>query len=169
MRFQLRKTEEKDIRAVMNIIKQAQQYFKERNIDQWQNGYPNELIIKEDIKREWSYILADGDNVVATAAISFEGEPTYDEIYEGRWLSNEKYAVIHRICVNNEFKGIGLASQILDSAERLCVERNVHSIKIDTHKENVSMQKSLVKKGYKYCGIIYLEDKSERIAFEKLF
>lgn len=169
MRFQLRKTEDRDISAVMNIIKQAQQYFKERNIDQWQNGYPNELIIKEDIKKGWSYILTDGDNVVATAAISFEGEQTYDEIYEGRWLSNEKYAVIHRICVNNEFKGNGLASQILDSAERLCIERNVHSIKIDTHKENISMQRSLVKKGYKYCGIIYLEDKSERIAFEKLF
>ena len=169
MRFQLRKTEDRDISAVMNIIKQAQQYFKEKNIDQWQNGYPNELIIKEDIKKGWSYILTDDDNVVATAAISFEGEQTYDEIYEGRWLSDEKYAVIHRICVNNEFKGNGLASQILDSAERLCIERNVHSIKIDTHKENVSMQRSLVKKGYKYCGIIYLEDKSERIAFEKLF
>lgn len=169
MRFQLRKTEDRDISAVMHIIKQAQQYFKEKNIDQWQNGYPDELIIKEDIKRGWSYILSDGDNVVATAAISFEGEPTYDEIYEGRWLSNEKYAVIHRICVNSEFKGTGLASQILDSAEKLCVERNVHSIKIDTHKENISMQRSLVKNGYKYCGIIYLEDKSERIAFEKLF
>ena len=42
------------------------------------------------------------------------------------------------------------------------------SIKVDTHKDNISMQKLLRKNDFKYCGIIYLEDGSERIAFEKL-
>lgn len=169
MEYKLRGTRDEDIPRVMEIIKQAQDYFKERNIDQWQNGYPSEEVIKEDIQREWSYVLKDKGNIVATAAISFEGEPTYNEIYNGEWLSYGEYAVIHRICVDNEYKGAGLASQILASAENLCIAKRVNSIKIDTHKENISMRKTLVKNEYKYCGIIYLEDKSERIAFEKIF
>ena len=30
------------------------------------------------------------------------------------------------------------------------------------------MQRLLEKSGFKYCGIIYLEDGNERIAFEKI-
>lgn len=169
MECKLRRTRDEDVIRVMEIIKQAQEYFKARNIDQWQNGYPEKEVIKADIQSGWSYVWKEKDKIVATAAISFDGEPTYDEIYNGEWFSSGEYAVIHRICVDNEYKGLGLASQILDSAESLCVDRNVHSIKIDTHRENISMQKSLIKNGYKYCGIIYLEDKSERVAFEKIF
>ncbi|HBN29292.1 MAG TPA: GNAT family N-acetyltransferase, partial [Clostridiaceae bacterium] len=47
------------------------------------------------------------------------------------------------------------------------LSKGVHSIKIDTHRENKSMQRLLKKNGFEYCGIIYLKDKSERIAFEK--
>lgn len=39
--MKFRKAAEKDINAIMNIINQAQNYFKEQGIDQWQNGYPN--------------------------------------------------------------------------------------------------------------------------------
>ena len=46
----LRKTKTTDIPRVMEIINQAKQYFKENDIDQWQDGYPNNMTIQEDIK-----------------------------------------------------------------------------------------------------------------------
>ena len=39
---------------------------------------------------------------------------------------------------------------------------------MDTHEDNISMQRLLEKNNFKYCGIIYLEDGNKRIAFEKL-
>ena len=39
----------------MKIIREAQLYFKEQGIDQWQNNYPNEDVIKNDIKNNNSY------------------------------------------------------------------------------------------------------------------
>lgn len=165
--MEFRKTLESDIGDIMNIIKQAQDYFKDHGIDQWQNNYPNFETIKNDINNKNSYVLLNDNKIAATAVISFDGEKTYDTI-EGRWLSNNKYAVVHRIAVDNNFKGQGLSSTILEHAEKMCLERSVHSIKIDTHKENIPMQKLLKKNNFKYCGIIYLEDKSERIAFEKI-
>jgi RimJ/RimL family protein N-acetyltransferase len=57
---------------------------------------------------------------------------------------------------------------MLEQIEEICLERGVHSIKVDTHEENLSMQKLLEKNGFAYCGVIYLEDHSKRIGFEKI-
>lgn len=166
--MEFRRTAETDINIIMNIVRQAQAYFKEQRIDQWQNGYPNIETINRDIADKNSYVLLKDNNVVATAAVSFDGEKTYDMIYDGEWISNDEYAVIHRIAVDNNHKGLGLSSQTIKKVEELCLNKGVHSIKIDTHEENISMQKLLEKNGFKHCGTIYLEDKSKRIAFEKI-
>lgn len=51
--------------------------------------------------------------------------------------------------------------------EELCLSKGVHSIKIDTHEENISMQRLLKKNKFQYRGVIYLEDGNKRIAFER--
>lgn len=167
--MEFRRTVESDINNVMKIITQAQAYFKEKEIDQWQNGYPNVQSIQNDILNQYSYVLLKYNDIVGTAAISFDGDSNYEQIHNGEWITNEKYAVIHRIAVDSTHKGIGLASIIIDNVEDLCISRGIYSIKIDTHKDNISMQKLVGKNGFKYCGVIYLEDGSERIAFEKTF
>lgn len=168
IRMKFRKSVKTDIDGIMNIIKQAQAYLKGLGINQWQNNYPNAEIINNDIDNNNSYVLLKDDKIVATAAISFDGEKTYDSIYGGQWISNNEYAVIHRIAVDNNYKGSGLAPQIIKNAEQLCLSKGVYSIKVDTHEENLSMQKMLKKNGFQYCGIIYLKDGSKRIAFEKI-
>ena len=166
--MKFRKSVETDINDIMNIIRQAQDYFKEQEINQWQDNYPNNCTISNDIANKNSYVLLKDNKIVATVAISFDGEKTYDSIYEGEWISNNEYAVIHRIAVDNTYKGLGLSSEIIKHAQELCLNKGVHSIKVDTHEENISMQKLLEKNKFKYCGIIYLEDGNKRIAFEKI-
>ncbi|MGL4760050.1 MAG: GNAT family N-acetyltransferase [Sarcina sp.] len=163
-----RKSKIEDVEKIMYIIKQAQDYLKSQGIDQWQNGYPNAQTILNDIKNDVSYVLEENGEVLATTVISFDGEPTYDKIYKGQWLSNYNFAVIHRIAVNNDYKGRGLAGKIIEATQEFCTEKDVKSIRIDTHIENISMQNSVKKNGFKYCGIIYVCDGSDRVAFEKL-
>ena len=166
--MEFRKSIKSDLDNIMIIIKEAQKYFKENNIDQWQDNYPNEETILNDINNETSYVLVNDNDVVATASISFEEEKTYKNIVEN-WLTNDRYVVIHRIAVSNDYKGLRLSSTILDNAKALALKNSIHSIKIDTHKDNKAMQRVLKKNNFTYCGIIYLEDNSERIAFEKTF
>ena len=166
--MEFRKSIKSDLDNIMIIIKEAQKYFKENNIDQWQDNYPNEETILNDINNETSYVLVKDNNIVATASISFEEEKTYKNI-DGNWLTNDRYVVIHRIAVSNDYKGFRLSSTILDNAKALALKNSIHSIKIDTHKDNKAMQRVLKKNNFTYCGIIYLEDNSERIAFEKTF
>ena len=163
----LRYTKLEDIERVMEIIKQAQQYFKEKGINQWQNGYPNAKVIENDIKNGHSFVLIKNNKIVGTIAISFEGEATYNKIFEGDWKSNDNYAVIHRIAVDHELKGIGLSSEMIKQTELMCNKKSVGSIKVDTHEDNQAMQRSLIKNGFDYCGVIYLADGGKRVAFEK--
>lgn len=163
----LRYTKLEDIERVMEIIKQAQQYFKEKGINQWQNGYPNAKVIENDIKNGHSFVLIKNNEIVRTIAISFEGEATYNKIFEGAWKSNDNYAIIHRIAVDHELKGIGLSSEMIKQTELMCNKKSVGSIKVDTHEDNQAMQRSLIKNGFDYCGVIYLADGSKRVAFEK--
>lgn len=157
-----------DVREIMEIINQAKEFLKGKGIDQWQDGYPNEDTIIEDIKNDESYVLEEDGRVIATSMVTFKGEASYDVIYDGKWLSNGKYAAIHRIAVDNRHKGLGLSTEIIKHIEKFCVDRGVYSIKIDTHKENTSMQNVIKKNQFKYCGIIYVDGSSKRIAFEKL-
>jgi predicted GNAT family N-acyltransferase len=166
--MEFRKAVEANVDSIMKIIKQAQYYFKEKGINQWQNNYPNVEVISNDVAEKNSYVLLQNNEVVATAVVSFNGERTYESIYEGEWISNKEYAVVHRIAVDNNYKGLGLSSQIIKNVEELCIEKGVFSIKVDTHEQNLSMQKLLRKNKFEYCGIIYLEDNSKRIAFEKI-
>lgn len=166
--MKFRKTTLQDIDNVMKIINEAKEYLKKNTIDQWQNGYPNSDTIYTDIKNNSSYVLENENEILATSMVSFEEDKTYKDIYNGKWINNSDYAVIHRIAVSEKAKGTGIASIIIKKVENLSKENKVSSIRVDTHKDNISMQRLLEKNGFKYCGIIYLEDGSERIAFEKL-
>jgi RimJ/RimL family protein N-acetyltransferase len=50
----------------------------------------------------------------------------------------------------------------------MAVQANIKSFKVDTHKDNIPMQKTLEKNGFAYCGRIVLLDGNSRIAYEKL-
>ena len=167
--MEFRKTEKEDIPGIMRIICQAQEYMKEQGIDQWQDGYPNEAVFEEDIVRGYSYVMEEGGKIIGTMAVIFDGEPSYDKIYDGAWKTvKEPYAAIHRVAVDGAQKGRGIAGVMLSEVEKMCRVRGVRSMKNDTHRDNRSMQRMLEKNGFGYCGKIFLEDGAERIAFEKL-
>ena len=163
--MKLRLTTTNDLDAVMTIINQAKTYFKEHGINQWQDGYPNEISIINDISNHEAYVLDCDNEVIATAMISKTAEPNYNYI-DGKWLQSDDYIVVHRIAVRDDQKGIGLAKIIIDEAIKIYPE--ISSIRVDTHDDNLSMQRFLTKYGFTYCGIIYLENKETRRAYEKI-
>lgn len=163
-----RKTEINDVDRILEIIIQAQEYFKLRDIDQWQDGYPNRDSILSDMEKGDSFVILEGDKIVGTTAISFSVEATYNKIFQGQWLDDIEYAVVHRVAFDNSFKGKGMGTEVFNYAEKLCREKNIFSIRVDTHRDNIAMQRLIEKNDFSYCGIIYLDDGAERLAYEKI-
>ncbi len=163
-----RKGVDADLESVMELVADAQNWFREQGIDQWQDGYPTRELISSDILRCENYIVEHKGVVVATSVISFRGEPTYSEIVGKGWLNENPYVVVHRIAVSDECRRKGIAKEILHYTEELCIEKGVSDIRIDTHCDNRAMRSLLKKMGYTHCGRITLASGALREAYQKV-
>ncbi len=163
------KTQTKDIPFLMTMFSEASAFLKKNSVNQWQNGYPDIFVIENDIKNGESYIVLNENEIAGTFVLTFREEETYIKIYNGKWLlETEKYGTIHRITVSDKFKGKGLGTYLFSEIEKLCQLNSQKSVRVDTHKDNVTMRNLILKSGYTYCGVIYLKDGNERLAYEKL-
>jgi GNAT superfamily N-acetyltransferase len=162
----LRKATLSESPVIWDILQQAIQQRKQDGSEQWQNGYPNEQTVLEDIVNGCAYVLTDDNLVIAYAAIIFGTEPAYNNI-EGKWLTDDDYVVVHRVATSNAVKGKGIATSLFKMIEDLCVEHKTYSIKVDTNFDNVPMMKILDKLEYTYCGEIFFSGASRR-AYEKV-
>jgi phosphoglycolate phosphatase-like HAD superfamily hydrolase len=66
-----------DLVEIMSIIGDAKAFLKKSGSTQWQNGYPNEESILNDINNKNGYVLMVGDKVAGYAAVIAAIEPTY--------------------------------------------------------------------------------------------
>ena len=162
----LRQAEISEASAIWSILQQAIAQRKRDGSDQWQNGYPNEHTVQEDITRGHAYVLVDDGLIIAYAAIIFDKEPAYDTI-EGKWLTDGDYAVVHRVATSDSVKGKGMATKLFSMIEDLCREQNIHSIKVDTNFDNAPMLKILDKLNYTFCGEVFFQG-APRKAYEKV-
>ncbi len=157
----IRKTERGDIAAAAGIYAEAREYMRSQgNPDQWRDGYPSEEDILRDMAEGASYVCEDSGEVVAVFYYKEGADPAYLNIHEGEWKNALPYAVIHRIAVKHH--GRGIVRFCFDECFKLCP-----NLKIDTHRQNLPMQSALVKAGFEYCGIIYLENGEERLAYQR--
>lgn len=154
-----------DLSAIMTIIHQAKSRMNALGIDQWQDGYPNEESLLTDIQAKQGYVFIEKNVVVAYAAIVFTDDPYYKNI-DGEWLTNDPYVVVHRIAVHDNYTHQGIATHILQTAEKKAAQRGVSSFRIDTHHDNRLMRNMIRKFGFTLCGIVEVRD-GKRLAYEK--
>ena len=159
----IRKATINDIAAADEIYNQARSFMKESgNPNQWSGAHPNGEDVMIGIEKGVSYVCEDNGEVVATFYFEMNADdPTYHKIYDGQWKGDEPYAVIHRIAVKYHGKGI------IDFCFNECFKL-FHNIRIDTHRDNIPMQKCLMRHDFEYCGIIYLLNGDERLAYQKI-
>jgi len=167
-----RKSNAQDIDKMMDIVNDAKSLLKSQNINQWQSGYPNRLLLEQDIRDGIGYVLCDGGDIVGMCAITFGADESYYKI-DGHWkTNNSNYAVVHRMAVASNKHNQGLGVKIYQEAEKLAIKQNVQSIRADTHQDNIAMQKTMKKSGFEPCGIIYIKGGEEnghpRLAMEKI-
>lgn len=166
----IRMTKASDLDRLMPIFDEARATIAALGIDQWQNGYPSRTVIEEDMAHDRSFCVTDGERIVATFAVLVDGEPTYDRIYEGAWLTGESrdYLAIHRVAIAVAMRGQGIAPTIVAHVADRARAMGRRSLRVDTHRGNVVMRRMLEKNGFAYCGIIYLNNGDERVAYEKI-
>lgn len=168
-----RKATAADVSALLALYEQGRTAIARFGIDQWQNGYPAEADIRKDIADDVLWVSEDTEmpgKIASVMALIFTGEPTYDEITEGAWLTGDThdYAAIHRITVSPDFRNRGVAGQTMAFGKNMAKEAGFSSLRIDTHRGNLAMHGMLEKNGFTHCGTIFLESGAPRVAYEIL-
>lgn len=156
----IRKATVNDKTRIMEIYAYARQFMAEHgNPNQWKNNNPSEETIDNDIANRQMYVIEADGGVHAVFYFHIGDDSTYHIIDNGHWLSDESYGTIHRIA------GDGTIHGVLEITVNYCKDQIPH-LRIDTHHDNKIMQHVIEKNGFKKCGIIYVKDGSERIAYE---
>ena len=151
-----------NINEYLNIYDNAIKFMRETgNLNQWTEDHrPNKDSIIDKLNKDSFYEIIDGNVIVAVFALIFGVDETYLEI-EGNWLNDSNYVTIHMVAKRNGYSGI--FKQIANFAKA-----RSNNVRIDTHKDNKVMQKVILSNGFKYCGIIHINDKyhSPRLAYQ---
>lgn len=154
-----------DIGKIMPVVESARGFLNDSGVDQWQRGYPSEKSVAKDISDGNGYVARDGDDILAYFVWFVGEDPTYAEIFHGEWKYSGDYGVAHCVCVAKQ--GLGLGKQIIKTAKEWTKLEGADIFRIDTHRDNLVMQRLLQGSGLCYAGIINSND-GERLAYEML-
>ncbi|MBR6807775.1 MAG: N-acetyltransferase [Clostridia bacterium] len=161
--MEIRLAEKRELCEILSIYESARVFMRESgNPNQWAGKYPDEETVTRDIEQRKLRVCTENGEILAVFFYDEGEDPTYNIIYDGEWLNDRPCGVIHRIAVSDKARGRGVAQVCFDYAFTKC-----GNVKIDTHRDNIPMQKSLVKNGFVRCGIIYLANGDERVAFQR--
>ena len=153
-----RKAATEDLPEVLGIYAGARKFMREHgNPNQWKDSSPSEDQLREDIPAGRLYVCEIGSRIQAVFAFIPGVDPTYLKI-DGAWRNDEPYAAVHRVASRGEIPR--MADRIFD----WCFER-CENIRVDTHEDNIPMQRAIERNGFVRCGIIYIADGSPRIAY----
>lgn len=160
-----RKASRAEIGRITDILAGGIARLRRQGIDQWQRGYPDRAAVEADVAAGAGMVLCEEGEIAAYGAVVFTGEAAYDAITGGWWLTRGPYAVVHRLCVAENFLRRGCGAEFMRRVEKLARGR-VASIRIDTHPDNAIMQSLVCRMGFAYCGDVVYE--SRRLAYEKI-
>ena len=159
--MRIRKSTPEDLNTILKLYENARAFMAANgNPTQWGTTDPKQSVVEHDITAGHSYVCEEDGRIIATFFYNMCEEPDYAKIYEGQWLNDSPYGVVHRITSDGTVRGTG--SFCLQWAFDQC-----KNLRIDTHRNNHIMQHLLEKNGFSYCGIIYIANGTERIAFQK--
>lgn len=161
--MRIRKAVETDFPVMLSLYDEARTFMHSHgNPHQWIGGYPSEPLLRDDLAKGRLYVVVADSGEVVGVFVFFVGiEPTYGRIVAGTWPDDKPYGVVHRIASRQGSHGVG--TYALEWAWR----KSGRHLRIDTHKDNLPMRRLVAKLDFQYCGIVFMEDGSERIAFQK--
>ena len=158
----VRRATESDLPRALAIYDSARRFMRSNgNTVQWVNGYPSEVLLRQDTARGDLYVMEDGGVIYGVFAFIIGDDPTYQTIH-GAWRDNDTpYGTLHRLGSD------GTHSGVLSDAVDWAWGRIPH-LRADTHEANRPMRRCLERAGFVYTGVITVADGTPRRAYERV-
>ena len=159
-----------DIEQIMVAVEDAREFLKWQGNGQWQDGYPNRDDFINDIKNKRLFVVFDekDPSIIAGVCAMTYREEEYHHLYEGSWVTDLPYMVMHRVAVKKEYRGSGYGKKLFEAFIKQAEKEGYHSLRIDTHEKNDVMRHIITSFGFIYCGKVILTPHKDRVVYEKV-
>ncbi len=159
--MEIRHAKHQDMDTLTTLFANARRFMTENgNPNQWWGGYPTREMLESDIAKNQLYVCEEDGHIYAAFVIAVGEDPTYQMI-EGAWKNDLPYVTLHRIASTGEKRG--MMDVIVNWAFSRCA-----NVRGDTHELNLPMRHAFERNGFEYCGTIWVEDGTPRMAFHKV-
>lgn len=149
-----RKAQLEDLPNLLNLYLGSIELMGLKGIDQWDDVYPNELVLTQDVVNQELFVLEEEDGLAAAIVLNEEQEPQYR--YVDWKYHTGKVGVIHRLCVNAGYQGRGCGKKIARFAEEYFRGHDFNAIRLDAFPKNLPAIHLYQSLGYEHCGRILL-------------
>ncbi len=150
----VRRAVEGNIAEIMALVGRSVPLMRVAGNLQWDDGYPNAEVFAEDVRLRQLWVAELDGQVAGVAAITTEQSPEYADV---GWDLKEPAVVVHRLAVDPEFRGRGVAERLMRQAEVVATDWGIGVLRVDTNTRNLATQGLLPKLGYTLAGEIGLE------------
>ncbi|MGA0556429.1 GNAT family N-acetyltransferase [Larkinella sp. VNQ87] len=142
-----------DVPVLLQLIRRVVPLMQAAGNFQWDDQYPNATVFGKDIEHGQLWVADLDGQVVGVAAITTDQEPEYAQV---GWDLTETAVVVHRLAVDPDVRGRGIAARLMEQAETVARQRGIPVLRIDTNTQNEATQRLFPKLGYEFAGEIDL-------------
>lgn len=123
---------------------------------QWNDQYPNPKVFERDVQLNQLWVADIEGGIAGVSAITNDQDSGYAD---AGWDITETAVVTHRLAVDPDYRGRGIAEALMNEAEQEAIRSNTPILRVDTNTQNQATQKLFPKLGYIFAGEIGLEFK----------
>ncbi|MGM9477782.1 GNAT family N-acetyltransferase [Pedobacter sp. GSP4] len=142
-----------DIPGIMQLVSKVVPLMRATGNLQWGSDYPNPEVFSNDIAQNQLWVSEIAGKIAGVTAITTDQDPEYTD---AGWDISETAIVTHRLAVDPDLQGKGIARALMEQAETVAKTRNISILRVDTNSENKATQALFPKLGYEFSGEIGL-------------
>lgn len=147
----VRKAISEDLLQAVQVLEEVKAHMLNEGIDQWDQEYPNKMVMAEDIEKEEGFVYEEEGDVLAYMSLNEWCDEEYNDL---SWKTPEPFIVIHRLFVKPSAQGKGISSKMIRFAEQYALEYQYQSIRFDAFSLNDTANAVYLKKGYELVGTV---------------
>ncbi|WP_035350082.1 GNAT family N-acetyltransferase [Edaphobacter aggregans] len=142
-----------DIPSLALLVQRVVPLMRATGNLQWDENYPNPEVFARDVQRGQLWVAEISGAIAGVVALSSDPEPDY---VQADWDDTEPALVVHRLAVDPQSRGAGVARALMQQAEKVAATQALPVIRVDTNVENQATQRLFPGLGYRFAGEITL-------------
>jgi len=153
----------KDLPSIMKLVARVINQVAGTPESAWNINYPNQEIIANDIRSQALYVYQEK---TIQGIITLTGDTEEYSMISWKYSSGP-FLVLHRLCVDPQHQGTGIAKRLITFAEDMAKEKGCESLQLDIYPYNSKARNLYEQHGFIYAGTMSRPNRGKLLCYEK--